>query len=46
MPEQVSYSYYDTAGNFIWCGTVTGIHVIRATPNVIYPVVVTEYRSN
>lgn len=28
MYEEVMYSYYDSCGNFVWCGTKTGVHVV------------------
>lgn len=42
MFEQVAYSYYDTAGNYIWYGTMTGVHVIRKESDYGYPVITTQ----
>lgn len=40
MPEEVVYSYYDTAGNYIWYGSLTGIHVVRNNRYYDYPVII------
>ena len=45
MPEEVVYSYYDTAGNYIWYGSLTGVHVVRNNRSYDYPVIVVYEQS-
>lgn len=40
--EEVYAEYYDTAGNYHWTGTMTGVHVIRKESDYGYPVITTQ----
>lgn len=42
MYEEVAYSYYDTAGNYIWYGTLTGVHVVRNNQSYVNSIITSQ----